>query len=190
MYLGLRFHFEPGQPGACCKPQYLLGFYEMLWNFSWATVDKVAERVGFEPTLPCGKHAFQACAFSHSAISPALRGATFRLYHILCILLARTTLPAMYRIRSNGRSFAGETNENEVDAVPDGRSCMSRTGGSCRSGFSPGGGQGRTPVSSPSSLLSSPLSSLPLDGGRVKSSQKSPGAWLRWGFLRCDEAYF
>ena len=31
----------------------------------------LAERVGFEPTLPCGKHAFQACAFSHSAISPA-----------------------------------------------------------------------------------------------------------------------
>ena len=30
----------------------------------------MAERVGFEPTLPCGKHAFQACAFSHSAISP------------------------------------------------------------------------------------------------------------------------
>ena len=30
----------------------------------------LAERVGFEPTLPCGKHAFQACAFSHSAISP------------------------------------------------------------------------------------------------------------------------
>ena len=32
----------------------------------------LAERVGFEPTLPCGKHAFQACAFSHSAISPAM----------------------------------------------------------------------------------------------------------------------
>ena len=32
----------------------------------------MAERVGFEPTLPCGKHAFQACAFSHSAISPAI----------------------------------------------------------------------------------------------------------------------
>ena len=30
----------------------------------------MAERVGFEPTLPCGKHAFQACAFSHSATSP------------------------------------------------------------------------------------------------------------------------
>ena len=36
----------------------------------------MAERVGFEPTLPCGKHAFQACAFSHSAISPLERGAT------------------------------------------------------------------------------------------------------------------
>ena len=36
------------------------------------TNDLLAERVGFEPTLPCGKHAFQACAFSHSAISPTL----------------------------------------------------------------------------------------------------------------------
>ncbi len=30
----------------------------------------LAERVGFEPTLPLSKHAFQACAFSLSAISP------------------------------------------------------------------------------------------------------------------------
>jgi hypothetical protein len=30
----------------------------------------VAERQGFEPWIPCGIHAFQACAFSHSAISP------------------------------------------------------------------------------------------------------------------------
>ena len=40
----------------------------------------LAERVGFEPTLPCGKHAFQACAFSHSAISPQSES-TLRLYH-------------------------------------------------------------------------------------------------------------
>ena len=32
----------------------------------------MAERVGFEPTVPCGTHAFQACALSHSAISPGL----------------------------------------------------------------------------------------------------------------------
>jgi hypothetical protein len=31
---------------------------------------EVAERQGFEPWIPCGIHAFQACAFSHSAISP------------------------------------------------------------------------------------------------------------------------
>jgi integrase/recombinase XerD len=30
----------------------------------------LAERQGFEPWIPCGIHAFQACAFSHSAISP------------------------------------------------------------------------------------------------------------------------
>ncbi len=37
-------------------------------------IRELAERVGFEPTLPCGKHAFQACAFSHSAISPEKAG--------------------------------------------------------------------------------------------------------------------
>jgi hypothetical protein len=35
-----------------------------------ATADWLAERVGFEPTVPFGTHAFQACAFSRSAISP------------------------------------------------------------------------------------------------------------------------
>ena len=33
-------------------------------------IAKVAERQGFEPWIPCGIHAFQACALSHSAISP------------------------------------------------------------------------------------------------------------------------
>jgi hypothetical protein len=32
--------------------------------------EKLAERVGFEPTLGFPKHAFQACAFSRSATSP------------------------------------------------------------------------------------------------------------------------
>ena len=30
----------------------------------------VADREGFEPSLPYGKHAFQACAIDHSAICP------------------------------------------------------------------------------------------------------------------------
>src|SRR5271169_3013272 len=34
----------------------------------------MAERQGFEPWIPCGIHAFQACAFSHSAISPQFCG--------------------------------------------------------------------------------------------------------------------
>ena len=33
-------------------------------------IANVAERQGFEPWIPCGIHAFQACALSHSAISP------------------------------------------------------------------------------------------------------------------------
>ena len=32
----------------------------------------MAERVGFEPTVGCPTHAFQACALSRSAISPGL----------------------------------------------------------------------------------------------------------------------
>src|ERR1700733_5349409 len=34
---------------------------------------KVAERVGFEPTVVLPTHAFQACALNHSAISPPKR---------------------------------------------------------------------------------------------------------------------
>ena len=30
----------------------------------------LAERVGFEPTVPCDTHAFQACSFGHSDTSP------------------------------------------------------------------------------------------------------------------------
>ena len=30
----------------------------------------LAEREGFEPSIPCGIHAFQACQFSHSCTSP------------------------------------------------------------------------------------------------------------------------
>jgi hypothetical protein len=36
----------------------------------------MAERQGFEPWIPCGIHAFQACAFSHSAISPQIASQT------------------------------------------------------------------------------------------------------------------
>ena len=40
-------------------------------EFCWETLEGfMAERQGFEPWIPCGIHAFQACAFSHSAISP------------------------------------------------------------------------------------------------------------------------
>ena len=33
---------------------------------------KLAERVGFEPTVVLPTHAFQACALNHSAISPTV----------------------------------------------------------------------------------------------------------------------
>ena len=34
------------------------------------TLFLLAERTGFEPAVPCGTHAFQACSFNHSDTSP------------------------------------------------------------------------------------------------------------------------
>ena len=42
-----------------------------------ATADWLAERVGFEPTVGCPTHAFQACALSRSATSPRNRRPPF-----------------------------------------------------------------------------------------------------------------
>ena len=46
----------------------------------------MAERVGFEPTVPCGTPHFQCGAFDHSTISPQNRLKTVRNYiiHHLC----------------------------------------------------------------------------------------------------------
>src|SRR5207237_3510185 len=33
-------------------------------------VKRLAEREGFEPSVPCGTHDFQSCTFGHSVISP------------------------------------------------------------------------------------------------------------------------
>jgi hypothetical protein len=130
----------------------------------------MAERVGFEPTLPCGKHAFQACAFSHSAISPALRGQPFDFTSVEApaqLFQQCTASDVMAGVS------AGENNESEVDADPDGRRCMFGAGGSGRPGFGTSGGQSRTPASPPS-LLSPPLSPLPLDGGKLAGIKEKP----------------
>ena len=48
-------------------------------------INESAERVGFEPTLRYErKHAFQACAFSHSATSPKKK--KFILFRLWCLL--------------------------------------------------------------------------------------------------------
>ncbi len=47
-----------------------MGKGNFLCCFDCKGVKVMAERQGFEPWIPCGIHAFQACAFSHSAISP------------------------------------------------------------------------------------------------------------------------
>jgi site-specific DNA recombinase len=38
-------------------------------NTSACTLSPLAERMGFEPTIPCGIHTFQACSFNHSDTS-------------------------------------------------------------------------------------------------------------------------
>ena len=38
--------------------------------FEGSFLSALAEREGFEPSIPCGIHAFQACQFSHSCTSP------------------------------------------------------------------------------------------------------------------------
>ena len=131
----------------------------------------VAERQGFEPWLPCGKHAFQACAFSHSAISPALRGQPFDFTSVEApaqLFQQCTASDVMAGVS------AGENNESEVDANPDGRRCMFGASGSGRSGFGTSGGQSRTPVSSPPALLSPSLSPLPLDSGKLADIKEKP----------------
>ena len=56
------------------KQEKHLGHIDMinaLRDYGVSSLQKDAERVGFEPTLRYKrKHAFQACAFSHSATSP------------------------------------------------------------------------------------------------------------------------
>src|SRR5262245_22961269 len=54
--------------------EVLAGQAEIVWATGGGerrSTGSVAERVGFEPTVRfCRTHAFQACALSHSAISP------------------------------------------------------------------------------------------------------------------------
>ena len=55
----------------------ILNGFEIDWNL-------IAERVGFEPTLPFSKHAFQACSFGHSDISPKKKKAKKWINHSEC----------------------------------------------------------------------------------------------------------
>ena len=45
---------------------------EFVLRASAVRTSRMAERVGFEPTVRCRTHAFQACTLSHSVISPSL----------------------------------------------------------------------------------------------------------------------
>jgi hypothetical protein len=67
-----------------------------------------AEREGFEPSLRFRKHAFQACAFSHSATSPVPLFRGQRMYRKHDDYLLPTTVGSIScarRIYSSPRSF-------------------------------------------------------------------------------------
>jgi hypothetical protein len=68
--VSLRF----GNAGACPPtPRGIAGTSQAVPRYARgvsAPADQMAERVGFEPTVPFSTHAFQACALSRSAISP------------------------------------------------------------------------------------------------------------------------
>ena len=42
-----------------------------------------AEREGFEPSVPCGTHAFQACSIGHSDTSPGMGVRIYDLYPLI-----------------------------------------------------------------------------------------------------------
>ena len=80
----------------------------------------LAERVGFEPTLPCGKHAFQACAFSHSATSPALQSNYESIISIIASLQAGGSVATrlIRPIGETGRTVLALPRKNRANGSP------------------------------------------------------------------------
>ena len=91
----------------------------------------MAERQGFEPWIPCGIHAFQACAFSHSAISPLIYRCNFSiLLHGSEDVIQR--VGARHKAdSSNGTALILVQGIESVDPTFHGRSS------SCHTNFSP-----------------------------------------------------
>ena len=48
------------------------GFRQLPFAYSQLEVKVLAERVGFEPTVPCGTLDFESSTFDHSATAPKL----------------------------------------------------------------------------------------------------------------------
>src|SRR3984893_5105135 len=70
---------EPAQTGRC-RVRMGCGVQTVTY-VSGPDPSEVAERVGFEPTIGYSPiHAFQACAFNRSAISPSRTGRKFSGY--------------------------------------------------------------------------------------------------------------
>jgi hypothetical protein len=54
------------------KPRVVRGFRRLPFAYSQLEVNVLAERVGFEPTVPCGTLDFESSTFDHSATAPEL----------------------------------------------------------------------------------------------------------------------
>ncbi len=81
-YQERRFAFLCQQPrGDCARKQKALMFPSGLCN--------VAVREGFEPSIRCRIHTFQACSFSHSDTSPNF----FSLFYVLELHIRWRAMP-------------------------------------------------------------------------------------------------
>ena len=67
----------------------------------------IEERVGVEPTVPCGTHDFQSCPFGHSGISPFLKRTLGGSFKSPATNAVKQSLPSLTRIlrRTLGGSF-------------------------------------------------------------------------------------
>ena len=62
-------------------------FTIVIANHKSEIVNRMAEGVGFEPTLAFTKHVFKTCAFSRSAIPPKpLLEGRMRFYHNIALI--------------------------------------------------------------------------------------------------------
>src|ERR1017187_1009470 len=77
----------------------------------------IEERVGVEPTLPCGKHDFQSCPFGHSGISPIVKRTLGGSFKSPASSAVKQSLPSLTRILFVKRTLGGPFRSPASSAV-------------------------------------------------------------------------